>query len=345
MKSVWCSGRKFELRLRRPIAAAGLLARADRDPRLVLLIAVVGGVVGRVQERRQAVLLVGCEHLHADRRRRDAARARRRPRRAPPSAAKWRHEVPATNSIASTIDDVDEARAEVGLGHHERAGTSASSSTPRGRVAVLQPPRRGRPAKADSATISRTLPSSEAWNEKNGSWIARREPRASTPSTIDQQDARDHAAVDAVLELAQARVVDAAEQTIASDRADREVDALALDVVVRLAGDVVAPSRRRASRASAMQSRSAASASSGSNGRRSPALRRVRSVVHAAVDRGDRLSDWPLIAWPLPRDELVLVAEPLRQDLARGRRRGLGAEAALLDGHRDDDRRASGSGT
>ena len=36
---------------------------------------------------------------------------------------------------------------------------------------------------ADSATTSRTLPSSEAWNEKNGVSIARREPRATEPST------------------------------------------------------------------------------------------------------------------------------------------------------------------
>src|SRR3954449_4036490 len=52
-------GQEVELRLRRELAAAGLLTGADGDARLVLLVALVGGVLGRLQESRQALLLVG----------------------------------------------------------------------------------------------------------------------------------------------------------------------------------------------------------------------------------------------------------------------------------------------
>ena len=36
--------------------------------------------------------------------------------------------------------------------------------------------------KADSATTSSSLPSSDAWKLKNGNWIARCDPRAEKPS-------------------------------------------------------------------------------------------------------------------------------------------------------------------
>jgi hypothetical protein len=63
------------------------------------------------------------------------------------------------------------------------AGISASSIT-RAVVSRSCSRRTRSTMNADSARTSRTLPSSDAWNEKNGSWIARREPRATDPSII-----------------------------------------------------------------------------------------------------------------------------------------------------------------
>src|SRR5258708_18790153 len=55
-------------------------------------------------------------------------------------------------------------------------------------------------------------------------------------------------------------------------------------------------------------------------------------------------SGWRASARPrMAGDERAALAEvPLREDLARRRRRRLGAEATLLDRHRDDDRPRSG---
>src|SRR5918911_2136360 len=55
-------GQEVQARLRRAVAAAGLLARADRDPRVVLLVARVPRVIRGMQERRETLHLVVVEH-------------------------------------------------------------------------------------------------------------------------------------------------------------------------------------------------------------------------------------------------------------------------------------------
>ena len=130
--------------------------------------------------------------------------------------------------------DEDEAGAEVGLQHDQRRpGRARASSVARRSVPLVQPARPGRPGRPEIARMSRTLPSSEAWKEKNGSAIARREPRATRAEHASQQDRGDQKRVEAVLELAQARVVDPG-QAVASSDPDPEVDGLALDEEVRL---------------------------------------------------------------------------------------------------------------
>src|SRR3954447_22658563 len=56
----------------------------------------------------------------------------------------------------------------------------------------------------------------------------------------------------------------------------------------------------------------------------------VRAVVRGGISAGVRLAG----------NERLLLAEPLREHHAGDGRGGLGAEAAVLDGHREDDRPA-----
>ena len=73
-----------------------------------------------LQERRQAVHLVGLEDVHAGRRRGDERERDRRRRRAPRAPAKCRHERAGDEQHGERDHDVDQAGAEVGLEHDER---------------------------------------------------------------------------------------------------------------------------------------------------------------------------------------------------------------------------------
>ena len=95
------------------------------------------------------------------------------------------------NSSIAGDRHVDQARAEVRLGDHEhrraQRGDHHARSSCRDRAAAAS----GRPRSAASATISSTLPSSEAWKEKNGKLIARCAPLLACPSAEHRQDADD----------------------------------------------------------------------------------------------------------------------------------------------------------
>ena len=67
-----------------------------------------------------------------------------------------------------------------------------------------------------------------------------------------------------------------------------QVDHLAVDVVVGVAGHQIARGRRRASRPSRCRGRCTASVSSGSSGRRSRARRRARAPRSVGLDRAER---------------------------------------------------------
>ena len=88
-----------------------------------------------------------------------------------------------------------------------------------------------RAIRAASASSSVSLPSSEGWNWKNGSWIQRREPRVEKPSSEDGRDEPDRADVERPLEAPEALDVDE-RQHAQRDRAEREVDLLADDELV-----------------------------------------------------------------------------------------------------------------
>ena len=97
------------------------------------------------------------------------------------SAVSWRQEVPATNSRAKAIVTYTMPEPRSGWAITSVAGISAPSIT----RAVVSRSRRRLPRSttyADSAMISSTLPSSEAWKEKNGRLIARCAPWAERPS-------------------------------------------------------------------------------------------------------------------------------------------------------------------
>ena len=130
----------------------------------------------------------------------------------PPSAAKWVHVVPATNSIAPSDRQVDEPRAEVRLGDHEHrrdhAQAARSGSWSRDRPAAGC----GRPRSPTSATTSSSLPSSDAWKLKNGELDRAARAAGREAERVHEQDRADHERVDAELPLAQARVVEARDQ-------------------------------------------------------------------------------------------------------------------------------------
>ena len=211
MKSVWRSGRNAKPRLGRLLRSpAGLLPGPDRDRRLLELVALVARVgVVLVQEGRQALLLVALEQ----RRRRPPARRTSTSVAAatasPPSAAKCVHFVPGDEQQRERDRDVDDARAEVRLGHHQHRRHQRQQHDPR-RSPRGPTVRRTRSIRnADSASTSSTLPSSEGWKRKNGSSSQRREPRVTPAGRQHEQDQPDHRAVEADLQLAEARVVDA----------------------------------------------------------------------------------------------------------------------------------------
>src|SRR3954454_20676200 len=133
-------GQEVELRLRRLLAAAGLLTGPDGDARLVLLVALVGGVLRRLQEGRQALLLVvvqdGHAHLrrdHESERERDGAEREERGEMAPTRAR--------DEQRREADDDVDHARAEVRLHDHHRGRDEREEHHPDGGVAGAGPSR------------------------------------------------------------------------------------------------------------------------------------------------------------------------------------------------------------
>ena len=102
----------------------------------------------------------------------------------PPSAAKWVHFVPATKSSASAMVTYTMLVPRSGWAITNSVGRRARSMI---REVVSRSPRRRSRSmmKADRASISSTLPSSEGWKRKNESSIQRRDPRVApaTPST------------------------------------------------------------------------------------------------------------------------------------------------------------------
>src|SRR3954454_3420741 len=127
-------GNEVQLRLRGTfLAPACFLAGADPDDRLLELIPLLARVVGRVDERRETIDLVGLEHLDADRGRsyehdRDGAGGQcaqydeMRPLRA-------RHE-----QHSHGDRHVDEARAEVRLDDHQHRGQDGQQEDARSRL-------------------------------------------------------------------------------------------------------------------------------------------------------------------------------------------------------------------
>ena len=130
----------------------------------------------------------------------------------PPSAAKWVHLVPATNSTASAIGEVDEPGAEVGLRHHEHRRDQREQHDPAGRLAVAQAPHAVDDEAPTATRTSRSLPELGGWKLKKRTRsalrAARRRSRARSTSRIEP----DHRAVEPELPLAQPRVVEARDQ-------------------------------------------------------------------------------------------------------------------------------------
>ena len=107
------------------------------------------------------------------------------------------------------------------------------------RAVVSRPMRRMRSTtKADSDTISSTLPISDGWKLKNGSSIHARVPRVAPAMAEHEQQQADQQPVDRVAQLAQPRVVEPRDR-VHEHEPDRRIRGLAVDVVVGLAVDVV----------------------------------------------------------------------------------------------------------
>ena len=115
-------------------------------------------------------------------------------------------DVPAKNRTANPMATYTSAVPRSGCGITIIAGISASSMI-RAVVRRSCSRRERSTANAASDTISRILPNSEGWNWKNGSGIQRARPLHRRHPEHDQVQ-RDHQAVEAVLVLAQPRVVD-----------------------------------------------------------------------------------------------------------------------------------------
>ncbi len=140
--------------------------------------------------------------------------------------------------------DVDEARAEVGLGDHEHRRHQRSEHHQRGRVAIAQAPgaiddERGQ---RDGQQYLAELGGLEG-EERQADRALRAARGVAEPEY--REDAQDQCAVDHVFQRSQARVVQPRERQH-QQHADDQVARLAIDVVVRLAGDEVF--RRRAER-------------------------------------------------------------------------------------------------
>jgi hypothetical protein len=228
-------GEEVELRLRRAVAAAGLLARADGDARLVLLVALARRVVRRVEERGEARLLVigqdadahrrgGDEH-ERDRHREQRQQAGEVPPRGP------RHE-----QHRQADDDVDDARAEV-LGDDHAGRDQRQQHDPRGRPAVAQradPLDREAGERDDEQDLAEL---GELHLERAELDRAARAARHRAEQLRGEHPGDDRSE-QADAPLAQPRDVQPREDD-GRQRADREEGRLALEVVARVAGDVV----------------------------------------------------------------------------------------------------------
>ena len=188
--------------------------------------------------------------------------------------------------------------------------------------------------KPDSATTSRTLPSSDGCRLKPGSGIHDFAPRVAVASAEHGDDRHHQPAIDRIPQLAQARVVQA-RHAVHQDEPDDGVDALALDVVERVARDVV--------RGRALDGDHRA----GDQAERRQQQQRVQAQTPSRGTSGGGGSDagwiwtWRSIALVRAGLELaVLHIEPLREDQARRGCRSFRAEPAALDRHDDHDRRS-----
>ena len=218
-------GEEVVTRLRGLLPPADLLPRPDRDARLVLLVARVVRVTRRVEERREAFLLVVVEHLDPrggrgdededDGERPQEAEAGEVPPRDPGDEEHRHHD-----------RDVDQGGAEVGLEHHERGGHEREQHRPRCRVpvpeaaAAIDDERREHHHDEDLAELG-GLEGEEG--ELDGP------PRAAgdVAEGHDRHQRGDHQREDAPAQLAQTGVVHPREHE-RDDRADGEVDGLAL---------------------------------------------------------------------------------------------------------------------
>ena len=104
-----------------------------------------------------------------------------------------------------------------------------------------------RAIRADSASSSVSLPSSDGWNWKNGNWIQRRDPRVEKPSRKTTATSRDRADVEQPLEAPQALDVEEREEA-ERDPAEAQVDLLAHDerIAAGARADDVEPERGHA---------------------------------------------------------------------------------------------------
>ena len=181
--------------------------------RLLVLIALVARVVGRVQERRQALHLVGLEHL----RRRPPGPTTRTSRRPPPpsvakSTAKWRHGVPRDEEQRERDRHVDECRSRGRAGRSRASPGAAPAASIRAVVSRSpQPPRAIDDERRQARATSSTLPSSDGWKLKNGEVDRSAASRAwrPTPSVSTAGSRRSSRRRGRSLQLAQPRVVDA----------------------------------------------------------------------------------------------------------------------------------------
>ena len=242
---------------------------------------------------------------------------------------------------------VHEPRSEVGLGDHDHRRQQRQQHDPGRGAALVQP----------SGTVYR-----ERGERRDQQHLAelrgldleerQRDPavRAADRRHREHDDVqRDDQPVEAVLVFTQARVVQAREHQRERDPDRRR----------RWPG---AGRSRAAGRASRCWSRpcsvtsehatspKAASISSGSNSSTTRAWRgrllghldrvtRAPLVIRTRPPRSPRESSGAHSVLDWPGDELAALAEePLRENLARGRGGRSGAEAALLDGHHDEDR-------
>ena len=261
------------------------------------------------------------QHRHAERRRRrqherdrdDAERDQ--PGEVPPAHAR-------DEQRGEEDRDVDEAGAEIG-GHHEHRRDHPDDHQARRRVALAQAPR----AVHHEA---RERDDQQHLAELGGLHLEERQldraPRATRHATEDrdEQQAAHHQAVDPVLQLPQARVVDPA-QDDRQQRADGEEHALARYVVVRIARNVFARGCVEGNER---------------GGHEADRRQREQRIERQAQARGQPARS------PARSSRLVLARRAghvgavveLRQHAAGDRRRAGGAEAALLDGRDDDDR-------